>query len=339
MFTVIPFVFVGALWALALWALQDRGATSKLVSHFTSTDDAAYPLPKASAQLTSAPRRERFCILHNADAGRNDLPYAHRVADALRANGATVDVFGLQDILFPPNVSQSAYDAIVISGGDGTIRSLAATLPRNVPLGIIPNGTGNVMAAELGIPRGPQEIANLLMQGATRRIQSATANGQPFLLMFGAGFDGEVVRNVSRDALKRMGKFGYAVAVARVALRKPQLFEVEIDGVKSRASWIVVTNAGHYGGNFLLTRMTDIQRSGLVAVVSRARTRRQRVWELVRLSVGRMEASNTIDVTKMERARILTSAIPAQIDGDAIGESPFVISRDGFETSIIAPAG
>lgn len=281
--------------------------------------------------------RKRFCVLHNPAAGRNGIRLARSVADELRGKGATVDVRDLSEGLPSRDVIADRYEAIVVSGGDGTVRSIAALLPPSVPLGIIPNGTANVMASELLLPRSAVRLADLFMRGPTHRIEGGTADGTPFLMMFGAGFDGEVVRDVSRATLQSVGKLAYVRPVLSALLKKPELFDVRTDGIVTRASWILVSNMALYAGRFRLTDQTSVREPGMVAVISRATTRRQRLAELLRLAFGKIGNAPTIETRRVEDASVLTPGIAAQIDGEPLAPAPYRIARRAAETVIIAP--
>ena len=86
------------------------------------------------------------------------------------------------------------YDAVIAAGGDGTIRHVAAALiGTETPLGIIPVGTGNVLAHEIGLAATAGAVAPMLLDGPIATVACAQANAEPFLLMVGAGFDARVL--------------------------------------------------------------------------------------------------------------------------------------------------
>lgn len=236
------------------------------------------------------------------------------------------------------NAMAENYDAVVVSGGDGSIRSVAAAYKTSITIGVIPNGTGNVLAEELALPRRAEDIADLLIHGPALVIQGGTVRGEPFLLMFGAGFDGEIVKRISRTTLRSMGKLAYVGPVLAALMTRPYLFEIDTDGVKSWASWVLISNAAHYAGRFRLTDMTNIREPGMIAVLSRATTRRQRVAELLRLAVGCFPRTTTIEMRSMQRAEIRMPDASAQVDGEPLATGPCVIERGGFESKIIAPS-
>lgn len=271
-------------------------------------------------------KRSRFLILHNPMAGRNGESLAHQVAGALRQRGAQADVGVLDGNTDPAENFASPYDAVVVSGGDGSIRAMAErTAAEHVPLGIIPNGTGNVLAQEFGLPRTPAELARVLIAGRTVPIHGGTVNGVPFLLMFGAGFDGRVVGRLSRPIVQRIGKLAYAWPILQAIIETPVAFEVMLDGQLFVTSWLLITNASRYGGRFHLTSRTRITDKSLVAFLSHANSRLERIAELLQLVRGRLESATTMRVLPVSRAEIMNPDISAQIDGEPLPAGSYVL--------------
>jgi len=282
--------------------------------------------------------RQRFLILHNPAAGRNGIGRARDVAEELTKRGAQVTFVELANGTMPDQATVAVHDAVVISGGDGTIRAIAERLTRpDVPIGVIPNGTGNVLAEELALPTKASEIADLLMHGPAHPIKGALVNGLLFLLMFGAGFDGDVTAELSRAWVPILGKLAYAGPILRALLRRPRLFDITIDGQASRTSWLLISNAAHYGGRFRLTDRTSMRDEALVAIISRATTRRQRLVELLGLLAGRLSAAPTIEIRTVTRAEVLGPHNAGQCDGEPLPPGSYDVRRREDETLIIAP--
>lgn len=329
----IPLLLFAGTCALAAWALNREQTQPASRAHATQSLAARDELPAEKPN-----GRSRFYLLHNPAAGRNNTSLVNRVVEELRTRGANVDVHELSTDLPPSSALVDRYDAVVVSGGDGSIRSVATAYTTSIALGVIPNGTGNVLAEELELPRRAGDIAELLIHGPAHQIQGGTVRGEPFLLMFGAGFDGEIVKRISRATLRSMGKLAYVAPVLGALMTRPYLFEIDTDGVKSLASWVLVSNAAHYAGRFRLTDKTNILEPGMVVVVSRATTRRERIAELLRLAVGIFPRTPTIEIRSVTRAEIRMPSVAAQADGEPLLTGPCVIERGGFETKIIAPS-
>ncbi len=153
---------------------------------------------------------------------------------------------------------------VVAAGGDGTVRACAQVLAgTDVPLAIIPVGTGNLAARALGLPRRADGALAVAFGGRNRRIDLAAADGIPFLAMAGIGLDAAVVGSTPQSLKERFGWLAYAAAgVARLPGRR-QEFTVRLDGgppLIRRARCVVAGNAGLLPGGFTLfpgARMDD----------------------------------------------------------------------------------
>src|SRR5437588_3777495 len=101
-------------------------------------------------------------------------------------------------------------DVVIAVGGDGTINEVIQALAGSeTALGVLPGGTANVWAREVGIPLGVSGAREVLVHGQRRRIDLGRANERYFLLMAGIGLDGEVTHAVEKKSLKRLGAFAY----------------------------------------------------------------------------------------------------------------------------------
>jgi diacylglycerol kinase (ATP) len=146
-------------------------------------------------------------------------------------------------------------ELVVVSGGDGTLSAVAsAAASFGVRLGIVPSGTANVFARELGIPPALEDACDVLVHGTPRRVDAIGYGERRCLCRVAMGLFGEVARATAPEAKKIAGPLAYAVAavplIARAELRR---FELRIDGVDAchEGSCIVVTNVSEVGGGGL----------------------------------------------------------------------------------------
>lgn len=220
-------------------------------------------------------------------------------------------------------------DVVVAAGGDGTVRIVASELARTgVALGILPAGTGNLLARNLGLPLQMEPALEVVLQGQDRAIDLVRMSGddmepERFAVMGGLGLDAAIMQGAPDDLKKRMGWPAYFVSGMR-HLRDPAVrVEISVDGeppVKHRARTVVIGNVGTLtGGIPLLPDATpdDGQLDvvvvapprflGWFGVVFRVLTRRRRVDETLNRLTGR-EVVVTAD-----------HAVPRQLDGDACG--------------------
>ena len=296
--------------------------------------------------------RRNFFVIANPGAGPGAglsiSPLVSTVTAALQAAGASVTTIR-------PGTAEAArqtaceaarggrFDAIVAAGGDGTIRQVAAALlGSDTPLGIIPHGTGNVLAHEIGLSPQPTAITRMLMEGPSTAVRCGYANKEPFLLMAGAGFDGRVIASLDHKFKSYAGKAAYAAPLLGALASPVDNLAVTIDGSHYEASWVVIANARHYGGHFVLAPQHGIHLRCLQAVLFTAKTRAARIGQLISLVMGKLDkrAVNQGDVKMLPCTRAIISArnpVPTQIDGDAFGFTPLEIEAGSEELKLILP--
>jgi diacylglycerol kinase (ATP) len=291
--------------------------------------------------------RRRFFVVQNPGAGVAGSPLVEDVMRLLANSGGEVtraraDIAAAQ--LAVREAAQSGnYDAIVAAGGDGTIRNAAgALIATDMPLGIIPVGTGNVLAHEIGLVRTPPAIARMLLEGPIARVACAQANGEPFLLMVGAGFDARVVAALDQRLKSRLGKVAYAGPLLGAIMRPIDTLLVTVDGRHHVATWAVIANARHYGGRFVLAPRTGILERGLEAILFKTRSRAVLFSHLMSLATGQLapRAADGGGVEMLPCSRVTVTAhhpVPIQIDGDASGTTPIEIDAGTSELRLIVP--
>ncbi len=110
--------------------------------------------------------------------------------------------------------------AVIVASGDGTLNAAApGLLATGLPLGVIPMGTANDLARTLGIPVEADAAAAVIAAGGLRRINIGMANDVPFFNIASIGFGVDLTRALTRDAKRRWGTLGYAVAALRALSR------------------------------------------------------------------------------------------------------------------------
>lgn len=298
----------------------------------------------ATSQADTTPQRRRFLIVRNRLAGLAGQRIVDAVAARLQARGASVRIAETQSAEEGRAVLEAStdYDSIVAAGGDGTIRGVAWSMIEagiTLPLGIIPAGTGNVLANEIGLPRAAASVARVLLEGPVRQAHFATANGVPFLLMCGAGFDAQVLLRLSMKLKQSVGRAAYSgPTLQTLTFDPPRLFDVDIDGRRHRASWVVVANARSYGGRFIIAPAASMLGEGLHAVIFKATSRTGRIIELLSLAAGRIERCRSVEIIACRHVSIASPrGIPTQCDGDSLGFGPVEVACTDRTIAIIVP--
>ena len=291
----------------------------------------------------SRPRR-RLLLIANPGAGRRGRRLLPPTIAFLEQAGATVTrgpSGSIEDArrALAEAARGDSYDAVLVAGGDGSFRVAAtALLGTQMPIGLIPLGTGNVLASELDLPQTPYELARAFLDGPTVAIKSATANGAPFFLMAGAGFDGAVIARLDQGWKQRLGKAAYVPPVLRALSGPLPRLAVTIDGAQHQASWAIVANARNYGGRFVLVPHTHVLDDGLHAVLFQARDRLTLTRQLLALAQGRLHAQPDVRMLPCRQVSIRAEGdVPVEIDGDASGSTPLNIAATDAVVRVIVP--
>ena len=152
-------------------------------------------------------------------------------------------------------------ELVAVCGGDGTISEAArGLLGSDVPLAVLPGGTANVLARELGVPMDPSAAAKLLLSGRPRRVRLLSANGRPFLLWTGVGIDARIMARVPPLWKRRFGRAGIFVrAIAEYAHYEFPRLEVVVDGASFDATFAVVCNARRYAGDWIIAPEASVE--------------------------------------------------------------------------------
>jgi len=208
-------------------------------------------------------------VIRNPTAGRRRRRLVDAVVQHVRAAGWTADVVDTGAAGDARRLAEACdagrYGVIAVAGGDGTINEVVNGLARRCetapPLAIVPLGTANVLAHELGVDSSAATIARTIMSGRAVLVQPGEASGAPaadgdprcFSLMAGAGFDAKVVAGVSTLLKRRFGKAAY-VWRSLIETRKyrPVRYAVEIDGARYEASSVIVARGRHYAGPYVV---------------------------------------------------------------------------------------
>jgi diacylglycerol kinase family enzyme len=162
---------------------------------------------------------------------------------------------------------------VVAAGGDGTIAEVAAGLAgTTTPLGIIPLGTANVLAHELGLPFAPRDVASALAFGRTRplwpgMVQAGSAE-RLFVQMIGAGFDAEVVHRLDPFLKRLLGRGAYVLQGLREAMRYgfPPI-RLGVDGAEMEAHGVIVTKGRFYAGRYTVAADATPLQPGFTVVL------------------------------------------------------------------------
>jgi diacylglycerol kinase family enzyme len=151
---------------------------------------------------------------------------------------------------------RSGVDLVLASGGDGTVTAcVGGVAGSGIPLGVLPCGTGNLLARNLGLPLSLDEALTVALTGSDRRLDVGTANGRPFVVMAGIGFDAEMLAGASEESKKHMGWAAYVLSALRHLGDRPARVRLCTDSGPPRRRWasgVIIGNVGSLQGNVVL---------------------------------------------------------------------------------------
>jgi YegS/Rv2252/BmrU family lipid kinase len=284
-------------------------------------------------------------IIVNPTAGNRNRALLDRVVAQLRARGADVTVdltraAGHATELARAAAQRGEADVIVAAGGDGTINEVARGLTgQGVPLGIIPLGTANVLAIEIGLRPRAEEIVSMLLGGPAELIGTGLVDGEIFLMMAGIGFDGEIVRNIDPRLKRLWGKGAFLWSGLRTWAAGPgRDIRLVVDGREKHAAWAIVTNARHYAGPFVLAPQSNITSPGLTLFLLHDGSRFGFVRFLVALAFGCVEKLRSVEALPARHIDVTGPAgLAVEVDGDARGYLPQTIEQGTQFLRLVVP--
>jgi YegS/Rv2252/BmrU family lipid kinase len=214
---------------------------------------------------------------------------------------------------------------VLACGGDGTVAACAEGVTgTGVPLAIIPMGTGNLLARNVGLPMGLDEALDVALGGREQPIDAGRVNGTLFVVMAGLGLDARMLGDASEPLKKRLGWFAYAVSAARHLGDRPMRVTVSADGGRRRrmrASALVVGNVGWLRGGLPLLPDAQPDDGRLDAVVLVARGLAG--WLAVAAHVLlRRPADDRVYRVQFTRLQVtLAQEQPWELDGEVMGST------------------
>ncbi|MEZ0360119.1 diacylglycerol kinase [Mycobacterium sp. SA01] len=294
----------------------------------------------------------RVTVLTNPKSGHGNAPHAGELAVA-RFQELGIDVTGIvgRDAAHARQLVDEALtrdtDALVVIGGDGVIRLAIQALARtDIPLGIVPAGTGNDHAREYRLPMAdPVAAVDVIAAGHTEtvdlgHIKGADESSTWFGTVAATGFDSLVSDRVNRMSWPH-GRMRYNVAlVAEISQLRPLPFRLVLDGEREIVADLTLAAFGNtrsYGGGMLICPGADHSDGLLDITIVRASSR----TKLIRLFPTVFKGTHVnLDEVSTYRARTITVDSPginAYADGDYVCPLPAEISAVPAALKLIVP--
>ena len=281
--------------------------------------------------MTAAGRRmAAICNPHSGGGGyRRDLPL---IFEALRGLGYEVEELQTAE---PGDATRLAgeavadgFDVVCALGGDGTVNETVNGLAgSDVPLAIVPTGTVNVLAMELGIPLEPPDAVRLLSTGTVSWIDLGLAGERYFGLMAGVGMDAAVVASLHPAMKKALKEAAFAVqGLATYLTHEEPLIRVTCDERTVEGYFAVFGNSSNYGGAFGITPLADMRDGLLDVCVLKDKSFFSTIWYWTAALINAHIKHPKVEYFRTERASVTAveegKEVLVQTDGEVAGRLP-----------------
>lgn len=300
------------------------------------------PKPERHPQMDSAPRGRRLAVVLNPIKVESVRQFRHTVSQVAGETGwdepdwyfTTVEDSGTG---MAAAAAEAGADLVVVCGGDGTVREVCAELASTgIPVGIIPAGTGNLLARNLQIPLYLRAAIGVALTGQDKAVDLVEVSGDgfehsAFLVMAGMGFDAAIMSGVDEGLKARIGWMAYILSALKALMFPVMKVEVSVDDgpwTKHRARTLVIGNVGQLQGGMPLIPDAKVD-DGLIDVVL---LHPQRFLSWLPLSYRIITKRPHIDETVMRlRGRTVhvraSADNPRQLDGDPITDGREILAR------------
>jgi YegS/Rv2252/BmrU family lipid kinase len=235
---------------------------------------------------------------------------------------------------------EEGYDTVVAAGGDGTVNEVVngvAGFP--VKLGILPVGTVNVFAMEMGIPSKVEEAVECLRAGHTVAVDLAMANGRHFVQLAGVGLDAQTVKETDWEFKKALGPLSYVVTASQVVARQAPALTIKRDrGGDLQGAFVLVGNGKLYGGPFEFFPDADMNDGLLDVCVFERLSHLDLVRYFQGILLGRLKHYPDVKMFKTARLEVTgSSEVPMEVDGELHGHLPALFTVSQSALHVICP--
>ena len=240
------------------------------------------------------------------------------------------------------HAAEEGFEKIVAAGGDGTINEVVNGLAgSNAALGLLPIGTMNVFATELGLPAHDLKLCWNIIQGEnTRLVDLPSANGKYFVQLAGVGLDAQVVKETSLTLKRNFGPLSYLISAAQIAARQPpRLFLESENSSIEEGSFVLVGNGRLYGGPFPFFKHAIID-DGLFDVIAFKQLGYLEIIKYLQDVVFSSEIRvPEIEYFQTRRLRVTSdSEVPVELDGELVGSCPVEFQVRERTLRVLVPA-
>ena len=236
---------------------------------------------------------------------------------------------------------EEGFGRVVAAGGDGTVNHVANGIAgSDAALGILPMGTVNVFAMELGLPVNDLERCwEIVEAGHMRRVDLPSANGKYFVQLGGIGLDAQAVKETTLTFKRSLGPLSYLISAAHIAARQPPKLLIESeDAPVQEGSFVLIGNGRLYGGPFPFFKQAVVD-DGLLDVVL---FKRLGFLEIIKY-LHDVVFSSDIRVPEIEyfqtrQLRVSSEQdVPVELDGELAGNCPVDFQMHEKALPVLSP--
>lgn len=240
--------------------------------------------------------------------------------------------------------SRGAVDRLILAGGDGTLHAaLPALLDVDLPVGVLPLGTGNDLASALGVPTDLRAAAALFLGESERRIDVGVVNDVPFLNAVQVGLGAAVRTHLDEERKRRWGALAYALAAVE-SLREEAPFDATITArgqapVRVKVSHVTIANGERVGGRMEIGEESVLESGALVVKALKPRAEWSPTAMAGALLRGGPLPEDHLDTFVSDELRLEADpAQPVTADGEPLGETPLTLRVLRGALRVLAPS-
>lgn len=266
-------------------------------------------------------------VIFNPVSGTSDPEQRKKtISDALAHHGYTCQFIatskeeGAQALA--KKALEDGVDLLAVSGGDGTVmEAMSALVGTDIPIAVLPAGTGNLLSVNLSIPTTVPEAVDVALSGNQYQLDLArTSDGQYFAIMGGIGLDAQMIADAGREAKRRLGVFAYFWSALKNLQRRREYVEITIDDkppLRRNVKTVMVANMGRITGGLEAVPTASPNDGKLDVAVVRTATLGQGLRLLAYTLLGRSQEDPTFDVYQAQRVTVRTvRPQPVELDGE-----------------------
>ena len=240
-------------------------------------------------------------------------------------------------------------DLILVAGGDGTINEVAnGVIGSSVPFGILPGGTANILAYEMGLAGTMEAVARQVAGWVPRRISAGllTADGgashRYFLMVAGVGLDAHIVSQVDPDLKRMQGKLSYWIAGLGELGRELEEFDARVGESSLPVTFALASRIRNYGSTVVITPEAGLQRDDFAMALFEGRNAFRYLTYLGGVITNKLEGMEGVTLLHARSAEFRPRGdepVYVQVDGELAGALPAKIEIVPDSLTLLMPPG